>query len=76
MSKAASWGYAFAQGRRIRPKPFPLKLSGPPAGSLTPGAQLQAVFNLPRALRPRGGPAPAGDYWGYRAPPAMFFPSA
>ena len=51
MLKVALRGCAFAQGRRIRPKPFPLKRSGPPAGSLTRGAQQQAVFNLPRALR-------------------------
>ena len=69
MSKADSRGCAFVQGRRIRPKPFPVKRSGPLAGSLTRGAERQAVFNLPRALWPRGGAAPAGDCWGYRASP-------
>src|SRR3954463_5537380 len=67
MSKAALRRYAFAQGRRIRPKPFPLKRTGPPAWSLTCGPQRQVVFLLPRALWPRGRAAPAGDLAGLQS---------
>ena len=76
-SKAPRAEYAFATGEAGL-IPVRLLLNGrvPPSGSLTRGAQRQVAFNLPRALRPRGGAAPAGDCWGYRASPATLYPPA